>query len=365
MLLQNQLLVLSLGIACSSCMAREQAPPMPDVTPPTVAIISPSPAGCVADTAWVQIAATDDQGVARVTLAVDGVTVGRCYREPWNIPWATAALPDSSLHVLTAEGVDESGNLALSDPCEVRVIENHAPEVTILWPPDGLWIDLARAQLPWQCRASDPNGDRLEIHWALDAAPLEALGPSIPPHDLAVGEHRIAAIAADRWGRRALCVHTVCAFQFSQQETPGAVWQDFIAALGARDASAAIALLAPEYGQHPPWGGMWRRDEIAAALTGILADSTLQILKIAAAPPSAEIFTLQGRKLAKLEVRELSVEWAGCNPETARAVCSGAARIFLTRTGGPWQIITWWDLHGATWAPGGELSWSALLNTKG
>lgn len=359
--LQRRLWVGGLAIVCSACTAREETPLEPDSTPPAVAIVHPTPGADVADTVRVEITATDNQRVARVTLTVDGIVVGHDYEAPWIIPWSTGDLPDSTRSTLMAEAVDERGNLALSKPCEVRIIANHAPEIEILWPPDGLWIDLARSQPDWQCRASDPDGDLVQVHWTLDAAALEAMGPRIPAHNLAEGEHRITAVAVDDWGRQCVAGHSVRGFLYSTGAAPTAIWHDFVAALGARDASVATELLAPDFSHRTPRGALWPREQLASALSGILADSTRQVLKIAASAPASEIFVVADREFAKVEVRDLSVEQILLSAEESRAVRAGAARIFLTREGGPWQIVAWWDLHGATWAPGGALSWSAWL----
>src|SRR6266540_5192268 len=83
--------------------------PGADTTLPAVTISSPAAGGTVHGTIGVTATASDDRGVARVELAVDGVVVAADALAPYAFEWDSSSVPDGS-HRLTATAYDTSGN---------------------------------------------------------------------------------------------------------------------------------------------------------------------------------------------------------------------------------------------------------------
>ena len=99
------------------------APPPPvDVTAPTVAIASPT-GGSVAGTITVGVNASDNVGVVRVDLRVNGATVVSDTSAPWQASWNSASAPNGSV-TLTAAAYDAAGNYAVSTPVVVTVAKS-------------------------------------------------------------------------------------------------------------------------------------------------------------------------------------------------------------------------------------------------
>jgi hypothetical protein len=87
--------------------------PLPDVTPPSVAVVTP-PAGSVAGTVVVEAAATDNVGVASVQFKVDGVDAGTPDTSaPYSISLDTTLLDDGP-HTISAEARDAVDNAAIA-----------------------------------------------------------------------------------------------------------------------------------------------------------------------------------------------------------------------------------------------------------
>src|SRR6266545_4588368 len=94
--------------------------PGADTTLPAVTISSPAAGGTVHGTIGVTATASDDRGVARVELAVDGVVVAADALAPYAFEWDSSSVPDGS-HRLTATAYDTSGNERTSNPVFVTV----------------------------------------------------------------------------------------------------------------------------------------------------------------------------------------------------------------------------------------------------
>jgi hypothetical protein len=91
-----------------------------DTTPPAVSLTAPA-AGPVSGTTTVSASALDDgSGVASVTFAVDGTTLGSVSASPYSLAWDTTKVPNGT-HVLTARAVDRAGNTKTSSAVTVTV----------------------------------------------------------------------------------------------------------------------------------------------------------------------------------------------------------------------------------------------------
>lgn len=112
-LLLLALLTLLLLTACTS----------PDASLPAVSISAPSVGQRVSGTVQVQVAATDDSGIAKVTVYARakgskalGVPVSSATAEPLVVSWFTPASPNRAELELYAKAEDGSGNFNQSDP---------------------------------------------------------------------------------------------------------------------------------------------------------------------------------------------------------------------------------------------------------
>ena len=117
----------------------------PDITPPTIAILSPSAqdstqATPVSGSAYVvRMEARDDEAVARVVLLIDGQPVVELTAAPWEFEWDTTPLEDASTHRLAATAEDAAGNRAGSGDAFAQVF-NLGPTLHIDAPSDSALV---------------------------------------------------------------------------------------------------------------------------------------------------------------------------------------------------------------------------------
>jgi|GEM_PF-2392864 len=98
-----------------------------DLIPPTVQITSPADASILSgDTIFVNVTASDNQGVARVDFYVDGETLFTDFSSPFIFPWLILVYNDSTVHTLSAVAVDGAGN---ADTFAISVTVRVAPGV--------------------------------------------------------------------------------------------------------------------------------------------------------------------------------------------------------------------------------------------
>nr|MBA3949971.1 DUF642 domain-containing protein [Acidobacteriota bacterium] len=96
------------------------APGVGDSTPPTVAIAWPS-AGTVLDgTHRIAVDASDDVGVTRVEVMVDGAVIGTDVNAPYGAAWNTMNAA-TGVHVISARAYDAAGNARTSTAVAVTV----------------------------------------------------------------------------------------------------------------------------------------------------------------------------------------------------------------------------------------------------
>jgi thermitase len=109
-----------------------------DNTAPTVSFNSPSGGATVSGSVSVEVAASDNVGVASVTLSVDGVLVGGDNSAPYSFSLSTTAMPNGA-HTLTATAQDAAGN-SRSSSLSVSVYnagDTTAPVININSPANG------------------------------------------------------------------------------------------------------------------------------------------------------------------------------------------------------------------------------------
>src|SRR5262249_21666393 len=92
-----------------------------DTTPPVVSIASPSAgATSVSGTISVVVNATDNVGVTRVDLRVNGNTVGTGNAAPFQFSWDSTTVADGTA-TLTAAAYDAAGNSSVSSGVSISV----------------------------------------------------------------------------------------------------------------------------------------------------------------------------------------------------------------------------------------------------
>ena len=105
----------------------------PDTTPPTVSITSPT-SGAVSGTVSVTTSASDNVGVTRVDLLVNGSVVASDTAAPFTFSWNTASLVGTS-PTLVARAYDAAGNSASSQAVSVSVTSGAPPSNPDTVPP--------------------------------------------------------------------------------------------------------------------------------------------------------------------------------------------------------------------------------------
>jgi subtilisin family serine protease len=96
------------------------APPPGDSTPPTTSITSPSSGATVSGTVSVSANASDNVGVSRVELLVDGSLAGTDTSSPYAISWNTTTAGNGG-HTLQTRAYDAAGNVGFSAGVGVTV----------------------------------------------------------------------------------------------------------------------------------------------------------------------------------------------------------------------------------------------------
>ena len=106
-----------------------------DNKPPGVLIAYPYNDAVLSDTAIIRVMATDESGIKKVALYVDGLQIsgGESVKEPYEISWNTFDHQDSSAHTLTARAYDKYDNIADSDPvrCFIDNTEFYPNEIKV------------------------------------------------------------------------------------------------------------------------------------------------------------------------------------------------------------------------------------------
>jgi exonuclease III len=106
------------------------AVPVPDTTPPQASVTSPVEGGVVSGLVPVVADATDEGGVALVSILADGALLGSVTVAPYSRVWDTTHLPNG-MHTLQVQATDRSGNMSLS-PLRTVTVNN-----VVVAPGDG------------------------------------------------------------------------------------------------------------------------------------------------------------------------------------------------------------------------------------
>lgn len=197
-----------------SLAAVQGAVPQPDTTVPSVSISSPAGGATVSGEVAVAVNATDNIGVARVELYVNGAVLATDTASPYSFYWDTAGYPDGSYN-LEARAYDGAGNIGQSSVVNVTVSnakDTVAPTVSITSPADGSSI-AGLKRLIVKVAASDNTGvTRIDLY--IDGAlkttsSSGTLSWTWNMRNVAAGQHSILAKAYDAAGNSAATAITV------------------------------------------------------------------------------------------------------------------------------------------------------------
>ncbi len=91
-----------------------------DAVPPSVTLTAPANAATVSGTVNIAASATDNLGVSKVRFWVDGTYLGYDSTAPYGKSWDSTSIGNGS-HVLSAQSVDQAGNLSVQASVNITV----------------------------------------------------------------------------------------------------------------------------------------------------------------------------------------------------------------------------------------------------
>jgi len=91
-----------------------------DTTPPTTSITSPVNGATVSGNVTISASASDNVGVTKIDLLVDGSVAGTMTSAPYALLWDTTRSPNGT-HTLQTKAYDGAGNVGLSATVSVGV----------------------------------------------------------------------------------------------------------------------------------------------------------------------------------------------------------------------------------------------------
>ncbi len=169
-----------------------------DTTPPVLSVTAPSEGELVSGTATIVADATDDVGVARVDISIDGGLVASLTAPPYEFDWDSSAAADGA-HQIDVTAADLADNLT---SVTVNVTsDNTGPTVALTAPAPGA---ILTGSVALSADASDSAGV-VQVEFLIDgviietdtAAPYEASWDTTLDSD---GSHEVAVFAYDALG---------------------------------------------------------------------------------------------------------------------------------------------------------------------
>jgi len=162
-------LIISLLVFSSLFLGCEE----PDTTAPTVTVIYPTHATSVSEVVGVTCVATDNVGIERVELWVDGVSTGLTDNtEPYSITWNTTQYVDGSTHVVTVRAYDVNDNKGDSDPVTITIDQSDAYPAAVNI--TNVSYDTETMTIGWE-RSQDNDFSKYELYSGLDTTNFELL----------------------------------------------------------------------------------------------------------------------------------------------------------------------------------------------
>ncbi len=235
--------------------------------PPSVSITSPANNSSVSGTVSVTANASDNAGVVKVELYVNGVLTASDSSAPYLFAWDTAPLSVGS-YTLSAKAYDAAGNVGLSGNLSVTVVkDNVAPVVAIKMP-------VSNAALSGTVAVSATASDNIgvaKVEFYVDGA-LSAAINTIPyiyywnANAAAGGSHILSARAYDAAGNVSssnLVTVSISAGTTQQSTILGDLNGD-----GLVDLSDALLTLQIAAGNAQPTHDELQRGDIAPLING-------------------------------------------------------------------------------------------------
>jgi len=180
-----------------------------DTTAPNVSIASPT-SGTVVGVATVNVNASDNVGVTRVDLRVNGTTIATTNAAPYSFTWDTSTYPNGPV-LLTAVAYDAAGNVRTSSAVTVNIGNALAPpagdatppSLTISNPLNGSYVN---ANVSIRASASDNGGSTgITLKLYIDGTLMTtvrggSLSYSWNAKKSSPGDHTIVVTATDATG---------------------------------------------------------------------------------------------------------------------------------------------------------------------
>ncbi|HOP40570.1 MAG TPA: S8 family serine peptidase [Geobacteraceae bacterium] len=200
--------------AYKSLVAAKNTLPVTDSVDPVATITSPSNGAAVNGIVPVNVTASDNVGVTRVELYINGILHATDTTASYSFTWDTASLTNGTYY-LTAVAYDAAGNSAQSNQVNVTIAaidDTTAPQVTILTPPDGSSISKIN-KVTISATASDDIGvTRMELYidgTLKSTSSNETISANWNTKKIAKGAHTITVQAFDAAGNIGTATSTV------------------------------------------------------------------------------------------------------------------------------------------------------------
>jgi hypothetical protein len=183
--------------------------PLPDVSAPSATIISPAGGSQITGSVTVSATATDDTGVASVTLSVDGVAKSTLSAAPYSFSLNSTTIADGN-HTLTVTAKDAAGNAgqaAISIVVKNAVAADDVPPAVVITSPNN-GTKITSASTTVTVNATD-NVKVAKVDLYVDGSQISSSTASPfklswNTKKLATGAHAITCIAYDAAGNSAM-----------------------------------------------------------------------------------------------------------------------------------------------------------------
>lgn len=196
-------------VDAASAVAAALAAAVADTQAPTASITSPAASGTVSGLANVDVGASDNVGVTRVELKVNGALVATDTSSPYRFSWDTTTVPNG-MASLVAVAYDAAGNSKASSAVGVNVanavaVDTTPPNVLISNPANGAKVS---GNVSIRVAASDNGGDAgIAQTLYIDGKRVASVtGASLSynwnTRKVSGGSHTIAAVAQDAAGNK-------------------------------------------------------------------------------------------------------------------------------------------------------------------
>lgn len=308
--------------------------------PPTVRITSPASGAMIEGLATFEIDATDDRGVTRVDVLVDGASVGSTSTAPFAVLWQTGAATLGA-HAVQAVAHDDFGHAAMHE-ISVTVIDS-APTVAFVQPTQGQTVS---GEVAVEVDADDHLGPITLVLTAggtvINAQPISGSRYGGPWSTCGLsGSVRIEAEVTDARGQQASAQVDVTVDNGAPPGGPFVLaWPEYtnVAALmlsGQKPAHAALTLDGVQVA--PPGGTSWSVDvTLVPGTNSYVFDTADQCGRTSGAPVTVSVYLDQTAPTVSLTAPNAGQEVAGMVAIAGTAADDDAvAQVELSLDGSP------------------------------